>query len=122
MARIDALRAAAAAVAAGRSAEEFARVECISVREASRLFSAVHQGEGIGDVRPLEIILRAWVEGSARGQLLEHLAAYPFSFGVSAPYPHDGYSPGTWDEVRLAATMGYLAEEELKYLAENLDR
>jgi hypothetical protein len=67
-----------------------------------------------GDVAlsPEEVILRAFVDGTPREQLIDRLAAFPYTFGEYAPYPHEGKFPGTWDQVQQACVAGFLTMEE----------
>ncbi|OYO21956.1 hypothetical protein CGZ93_08450 [Enemella dayhoffiae] len=63
---------------------------------------------------PEEIILRATVTGSDRDELVRNLAKYPYTFGAVAPYPFEGTTPGTWDQIETAALMGYLSTSEFE--------
>lgn len=66
----------------------------------------------VADVEPTpeELILRAYVEGSDRGELVAALSAYPFTF---PEYVDDGRRTGTWDQVTVAFYQRYLTADEL---------
>ncbi len=41
----------------------------------------------------------AFVGGTSRETLVEQLSSWPYTFPVDAPYPAEGATPGTSDQV-----------------------
>lgn len=60
--------------------------------------------------QPEELILRAYVDGSDRGELVAALSGYRFTF---PEYLDGGRRTGTWDQVILGFYLDYLTVEEL---------
>jgi hypothetical protein len=67
-----------------------------------------------GDVEetPEEIIVRATVEHTNRRALVETLKGLTYTFGEQAPYPMEGSTTGTWDDVVDAHFEGLLSDAE----------
>ena len=60
--------------------------------------------------QPEELILRAYVDGSDRGELVAALSRCSFTF---PEYIEDSRRTGTWDQVVVAYYQGYLTADEL---------
>lgn len=63
-----------------------------------------------GVATPEELILRAYVAGSDRGELIAALSRYEFTF---PEYIEDSRRTGTWDQVILGFYLDYLTADEL---------
>lgn len=61
---------------------------------------------------PHYCILRAYVDGSPREELVEYLIDYPHTWGRVQAYPGDGYIGGTWDAVVSDMHVGWISEGE----------
>lgn len=61
---------------------------------------------------PEEIILRALVDHTSRRELVARLKSLEYTFGERAPYPMEGTSPGSWDDIEHARFEGWLTPEE----------
>ena len=57
-------------------------------------------------------ILRAYVDGSPREELVDYLITYPHTWGRGQAYPGDGYIGGTWDTVTGDMLVGWISEDE----------
>lgn len=62
---------------------------------------------------PEEIILRAWVEGTDRGELVAKLSAITYTYSEYQRWPVEGRTESTWETVRSAGLTGFLSGEEL---------
>lgn len=79
---------------------------------------------------PREIIRNAFNNKSDRQELMQVLKLYPYTFGISAPYPDSGYLRGTWDDVVhmfALSSVGdnpkiFLSDEEFKEICSYLGR
>lgn len=60
--------------------------------------------------QPEELILRAYVDGSDRGELIAALSRVEYTF---PEYIEDSRRTGTWDQVILAFYLDYISVEEL---------
>lgn len=108
LARFDRIREAAALADQAVVAERFG----IDDREAARLVRQVERWDD-GDEAE-ELILRAWVDGGDRDELVAALSGREYTWGVVAPYPDEGRLPGTWDRVVRAWLHGYLSDDEFE--------
>ena len=71
---------------------------------------------------PEELILEAFVEETPRSELLAQLKEFPYTFATEAPYPHEGRTPGTWDQVVAAYVQELLSEDEFVKVSEAIER
>ncbi|BBY99450.1 hypothetical protein [Mycolicibacterium fallax] len=108
LARFDRIREAAALADQAVVAERFG----IDDREAARLVRQVERWDD-GDEAE-ELILRAWVDGGDRDELVAELSRREYTFPEYAPYPFEGRLPGTWDRVVRAMLHGYLSDDEFE--------
>lgn len=110
LARIDERRYVAAQVRLGDADGKIAQSMSMSESRVGRILAAT---ELLGtEVTPEELILRAWHEGSDRGELVAQLSANTYTHGEYAPYPAEGKTAGTWDQVHRARLIGFLTEAE----------
>ncbi len=84
----------------------------IDEREAARLLRMAARWDD-GDAVE-ELILRAWLDGGDRDELVAALSEREYTWGVVAPYPDEGRVPGTWDRVVRACFHGYLGDDEFE--------
>lgn len=110
--RVDDLRAAKNAADRELSQRDIADLLLTSQAKVHRMLKTIERRGGNLEPEPEEIILRAFAYGTNRGQLLETLKSFTYTFGQSAPYPHEGRLPGTWDQVVAAYTQELLTGEE----------
>lgn len=109
--RLDAHAQIAAALSDGDSEElvlDTFDVASGRVRGVAYLLSVGHD---FGET-PEKAALRAFVDGTDRDVLLDTLCSISYTFGESGPWPHSGYTPGTWDQVRHAFMDGLLSAAE----------
>lgn len=66
---------------------------------------------------PAEIILRTIVQHGDRQQMMRLLVEYPYTFGEDAPYPAEGATSGTWDQVKDALFEGWITEDEFQEIS-----
>lgn len=64
------------------------------------------------EVTPEELIMRAWYERSDRDELVARLSAITYTYGEYAPYPAEGKTASTWEQVRQARLLGFLTKVE----------
>ena len=57
-------------------------------------------------------IMRDWHEGSDRDELVALLAAITYPHSEYGPYPADGKTASTWEQVREARMLGFLTDAE----------
>lgn len=108
--RIDDMRAARHLKQSGMNQRQIADVLSTTQPRVGRLLRGAN---ALGDaLSPEEIILRATVDGTPRGKLLEQLRGLDYTFTKFAPYPHEGSVPGTWTQVSAAHQLGLLSDEE----------
>jgi hypothetical protein len=109
---IDEMRAAKNAADRKLPQRDIADLLATSQAKVHRLLKAVERRGGRVDKDPEEMILRAFAYDSSRKKLVDELKVLSYTFGESAPYPHDGRTPGTWDQVVTACAQGLLTEQE----------
>lgn len=110
LARIDDIRAAVRLSSAGKSQREIAELLHVTQPVVHRL---LRDAELLGtEETPEELILRTWVEGASRDALVARLSRWDYTFTVYAPYPSEGSTPGTWDQVVFAYQNGLLSGDE----------
>ena len=110
LARIDDIRAAVRLSRAGKTQREIARILHVTQPVVHRLLRAARL---VGtEVTPEEVILRAFVDDAPREALVQRLIAFHYSFPEYAPYPHEGKTAGTWDQVGSALIAGFITEDE----------
>ncbi|BBY29946.1 hypothetical protein GCM10023114_15640 [Mycolicibacterium sediminis] len=108
--RIDDMRAASQLKRSGMNQREIADVLSTTQPRVGRLLRGA---SALGDApSPEEVILRATVDGTPRGKLVEQLRGFDYTFTQFAPYPHEGSIPGTWTQVSTAHQLGLLSDEE----------
>lgn len=113
---LDRLRDVKACADCGLGTEGTAVVLGLPQARVARLLASLKFGGGSPEPEPEEIILHAYVDRADRSELLEQLKAYPYTFGECAPWPHDGYLPGTWDQVVSAMYQDLLSWDEFDQL------
>ncbi|MDH2413947.1 hypothetical protein [Nocardioides sp. CER19] len=81
-----------------------------------RMLRALDIKESSGEPRetPEEIILRTVVEHADRGMMVKRLKAFTYTVGEYAPYPAEGKTRGTWEQVVDAHREGYLTRGEFE--------
>lgn len=116
--RLREIRLVARQCANAMSQREIADALGITQPRVMRILKAIElRGLSLDDAAlqtPEEIILEATVNYSDRSEMVERLKEFTYTLGESAPYAHDGYVPGSWDQVLLARAQGYLSEAEFE--------
>lgn len=120
--QIDELRAVKNAADRHMPQREIADLLLTSQAKVNRLLKALERRGDILVQDPEEIILRAFAYDTSREKLIETLAAFPYTFGEDAPYPHDGRIPGTWDQVVAAYAQGLLENDEFDTVRASVGR
>lgn len=118
---IEQIRAALNAERDGRTQREIGRLLGVSQTEVHRMLRRAKNA--VTDwvrVAPRELILRYRAGLISRGTLLGRLNG--LDEGQVAPHSGDGYTPGTWDQVRDAFMDGLLTEDEYEDLREQSRR
>ena len=78
-----------------------------------RVHRILRGAKALGDDKtPEEVILRATLNGTPRGQLIKDLSTTRYTFTTYGPPPHEGAIPGTWTQVGAAHALGLLSDEE----------
>ncbi|ULP48043.1 hypothetical protein [Mycolicibacter virginiensis] len=109
--RIADIRTVSRLSAAGKDPDEIAA----ELQLAEPLVDRLLRSAGVViDVEgsPEELILRAYLDGSPREQLIDQLSRYRYTFPEYAPFPHEGKTHSTWDHVEAAAVAGFISVEE----------
>ncbi|WP_022869698.1 hypothetical protein [Yaniella halotolerans] len=106
------MRAAVRAKCRGLSQRAVAEVLVTSQARVHRLLKAAERRKDVNERLPEELILEAFVYDTSRPALVAELKRYPYTFGEDAPYPHEGRTSGTWDQVVSAFMQDLLTEEE----------
>lgn len=111
LARIAERREAHRLVQEGHTAEEIAEEIGTPTARARRL---VKVAERLGvEETPLEVIMRAAVDGTDRSILLERLKGWPYTFAEWAPNG-EAKTRGSWDDVDQACFEGLLSISEFE--------
>ncbi|WP_035770232.1 hypothetical protein [Arthrobacter castelli] len=110
--RIDDLRAAKNASDRGLNQRDIAELLATSQAKVHRMLKTIERRSGNLEQDPEELILRVFAYDTDRRELVEILKAFPYTFGESAPYPHEGRTPGTWDQVVAAYAQDLLTKDE----------
>lgn len=108
--RIQEIRRAGDLAKSGLSSAEVASEMQMPEPRARRLIKM--EGDRWYEHTPEELIMWATVERSDRRELIEALCNLTYTYSVHAPWPAEGASPGTWDEVRAARASGLLSDAE----------
>jgi hypothetical protein len=119
--RCDELRAAMEFLHRGLTPRDVADLLSISEAQAGRLLKAAARHGPILQPEPEEIILRAFIDGTGRRELVETLKAFQYTFSQEAPPPHEGRLPGTWDQVVAAHAQGLLSSDEFDEIRTTID-
>lgn len=107
---IEEMRDAKQLSLAGKSQREIAEV--LSTTQ-SRVHRILRGAKTLGkSATPEELILRAFVDGTARELLVEDLSTMHYTFATYAPSACEGSIPGTWTQVGAAHVLGLLSDEE----------
>lgn len=111
--RIKKVRAAWKLHRAGASQREIADQLGISQPSVHRILKLAELQQPT-DISPEELILQATVDGSSRDDLVKRLSSMSYTFGSLAPWPFDGATTGTWDQVVASYATGLLSADEFK--------
>ncbi|EFQ84358.1 nucleotidyltransferase domain protein [Aeromicrobium marinum DSM 15272] len=110
LARLEELRSMRALSDGGVPPEQIAATVGTTVaRVRAKLRVVERRGTGPW---PEELILRAAIDGSSRTDLVAALSRMSYTFGEHAPYPHEGSTSGTWDEITSGYVGGWLSKAE----------
>ena len=110
--RIEEMRDVVILLRRGRSQRQIAELLGSTQPRIGRIEKAIAARGGTVEVTPEEIILRATVEQADRHELVNRLSAIEYSFGETAPFPMEGATSGSWDDIEDAYFEGLLSEEE----------
>ncbi|WP_038464439.1 hypothetical protein [Arthrobacter sp. PAMC 25486] len=113
--RSEQLRAVRDGIAEGLSVEAVADSVGMSVETVTEMAESLDRGAD-ADVSPYELIVRAFVEGASRRELVDRLSAFEYTENPSIlPWPMQGAVFGTWRAVeRASQVQGLLSPEELE--------
>lgn len=109
--RIEEMRDVRRLAEAGKAQREIADLLHTTQPRIHRMLKAT-EGRPVDTKTPEEVILRATVGHADRRTLVETLKSLTYTFGEHAPYPAEGATSGTWDQVRHAYMTGLLSQEE----------
>lgn len=115
LARIDEVRTAGEMDRQGYPQREIARALSTTQPRAGRLVKMAKEMDP--KPTPEEMILEATVNGSDREALIGALSRRSYTVREDAPWPSEGATPGTWDQVRWARSVGLLTEKEYSQIA-----
>lgn len=113
---IDDLRSVQNATKRNLTQREIAELLETSQPKVHRLLKAIERKGGDLKKGPEEIALRAFAYDTDRSILVKELSELQYTFGEAAPYPHEGRTSGSWDQLLNALAKDLITKDEFEQI------